>query len=168
MSYEKHTWTNNETITAAKLNNIEDGITEAAQSGGDGYDLVISNTNTSHYFGDMTVSDLSIDVGDILSCEEKLINGETVSALFIMNGAWSSIPSGRNTNLCAKYLTLTDFQPPYPYLRFTSLLFNGAEAFATYVTVFYDTETGDITDVASNYMMPDSRRRRVRHPDSDR
>ena len=34
MSYEKHTWVNNETITAAKMNNIEDGIEEAAQSGG--------------------------------------------------------------------------------------------------------------------------------------
>lgn len=36
MSYEKHNWTDNETITAAKLNNIEDGIEEAAQSGGGG------------------------------------------------------------------------------------------------------------------------------------
>lgn len=29
MSYEKHNWIDNETITAAKLNNIEDGIEEA-------------------------------------------------------------------------------------------------------------------------------------------
>lgn len=34
MSYEQHTWTNNQLITASKLNNIEQGITEAAQSGG--------------------------------------------------------------------------------------------------------------------------------------
>lgn len=34
MSYTPHTWTTNETITAAKLNNIEDGVQEAAQSGG--------------------------------------------------------------------------------------------------------------------------------------
>lgn len=34
MSYEQHEWTNGETITAAKLNNIEEGITEAAQGGG--------------------------------------------------------------------------------------------------------------------------------------
>lgn len=36
MSYTAHTWVNNETITAAKLNNIEEGIQEAAQSGGGG------------------------------------------------------------------------------------------------------------------------------------
>ena len=34
MSYTPHTWVDNETITAAKLNNIEDGVQEAAQSGG--------------------------------------------------------------------------------------------------------------------------------------
>ena len=34
MSYTQHEWTTGETITAAKLNNIEEGIEEAAQSGG--------------------------------------------------------------------------------------------------------------------------------------
>lgn len=29
MSYTKHTWVNNETITAAKMNNIEEGILES-------------------------------------------------------------------------------------------------------------------------------------------
>lgn len=50
MSYEKHTWVNNETITAAKMNNIEDGIEEAAQSGGGGgYDgeVILYHSNSS-------------------------------------------------------------------------------------------------------------------------
>lgn len=34
MSYTPHTWVDNETITAAKLNNLEEGVQEAAQSGG--------------------------------------------------------------------------------------------------------------------------------------
>lgn len=34
MSYERHTWIDGETITEEKLNNIEDGIEEASQSGG--------------------------------------------------------------------------------------------------------------------------------------
>lgn len=34
MSYVAHNWTDGETITAAKLNNIENGIDEASQSGG--------------------------------------------------------------------------------------------------------------------------------------
>ena len=49
MSYTPHTWVNNETITAAKLNNIEDGVQEAAQSGGGGYDaeFTIYHSNNS-------------------------------------------------------------------------------------------------------------------------
>ena len=34
MSYTPHEWTTDETITAAKLNNLETGVQEAAQSGG--------------------------------------------------------------------------------------------------------------------------------------
>lgn len=40
MSYTPHTWTTNETITAAKLNNLEDGVQEAAQSGGGGLTFI--------------------------------------------------------------------------------------------------------------------------------
>lgn len=48
MSYTPHTWVDNETITAAKLNNIEDGVQEAAQSGGGGgLDAVIWFPNSS-------------------------------------------------------------------------------------------------------------------------
>lgn len=49
MAYEKHEWVNNETITASKLNNIEDGIEEAAQSGGGGALIVAIRTNASGY-----------------------------------------------------------------------------------------------------------------------
>lgn len=47
MSYTPHTWQTGETITAAKLNNIEEGISEAAQSGGGGYDAVIRLTHSN-------------------------------------------------------------------------------------------------------------------------
>lgn len=40
MSYEKHTWVTNEAITASKMNNIEEGIEEASQSGGGGLTLI--------------------------------------------------------------------------------------------------------------------------------
>lgn len=36
MSYTRHTWVDDESVTYEKLNNIEDGIEEAAQSGGGG------------------------------------------------------------------------------------------------------------------------------------
>ena len=52
MSYTPHTWVDNETITASKLNNIEDGVQEAAQSGG-GYDaeftIYHSNNSADNY-----------------------------------------------------------------------------------------------------------------------
>lgn len=41
MSYEKHTWTNGEVITADKLNHIEGGIAEGGSVGGS---LVINTT----------------------------------------------------------------------------------------------------------------------------
>lgn len=36
MSYTQHTWVNGETVTADKMNNIEEGVTEAMSSGGGG------------------------------------------------------------------------------------------------------------------------------------
>ena len=39
MSYSQHEWTTGETITAAKMNNIEEGITEATSSD---YDFILS------------------------------------------------------------------------------------------------------------------------------
>lgn len=53
MSYEKHTWTTNEAITASKMNNIETGIEEASQSGGGGLTLIpvtYDSTETSFVF----------------------------------------------------------------------------------------------------------------------
>lgn len=43
MAYIKNTWATGDTITAAKMNNIEDGIEEAAQSGGGGA-VIITDT----------------------------------------------------------------------------------------------------------------------------
>lgn len=69
MSYEKHNWTDNETITAAKLNNIEGGIEEAAQSGG-GYDAVITiyhDNNSAHNF------EFAIESGSYEALKAKLM-----------------------------------------------------------------------------------------------
>lgn len=40
MSYTRHTWIDDESVTYEKLNNIEDGVEEASSSGG--YDAVIT------------------------------------------------------------------------------------------------------------------------------
>ncbi len=79
MAYEQHEWVNGETITAAKMNNIEEGIAEAAQSGGGGYDIVVrlsKYTNNSS----ITDSDISLVSGSYADCMEKVKNGGFITA----------------------------------------------------------------------------------------
>ena len=148
MSYSKHTWVSHETITAAKLNNIEDGVEEAAQSGG-GYDLVISSANNVQ-IGSIQASDLTIESGDILACEEKLINGETVNGVLILNSQWSFTPSGANTNKESRYIPLVNFIGPYCLIAFSGTIVNSIEVCAFFIDVEYNPETGEIVNVASN------------------
>lgn len=62
MSYVRHNWVTDESITAAKLNNMEDGIEEAAQSGGSGGGLtfvpVTWNGENSQFVMGMTFAQL--------------------------------------------------------------------------------------------------------------
>lgn len=58
MAYVEHEWVNGETITAAKLNNIEEGIVEASQSGGGGGNPIIFITkdfNSADHFLDFAI-----------------------------------------------------------------------------------------------------------------
>jgi hypothetical protein len=52
MAYVEHEWVNGETITAAKMNNIEEGIVEASQSGGGGGGNPIIFLTKDLYSGD--------------------------------------------------------------------------------------------------------------------
>ena len=90
MSYTPHTWVNNETITAAKLNNIEEGITEAAQSGGGiGYDAVIRLTHANNSNED-SANNLtpSIVSGTFASLKSKLSNGGVPNILVEYYHPW--------------------------------------------------------------------------------
>lgn len=94
MSYEKHEWVNNETITASKLNNIEDGIEEAAQSGGGGgIDAVV-------WFPNSTVG-WQIR-GDFASALQKAQNGIPLAILY--SAAYNAYSYGFEANgvmMCA-------------------------------------------------------------------
>ena len=48
MSYTKHTWTNGEVVTAAKMNNIETGIEEASSGGGSGGGVLVVNMDENN------------------------------------------------------------------------------------------------------------------------
>lgn len=115
MSYTAHTWTNGETITAAKMNNLEEGIAEAAQSGG-GYDLVIKAApgnwiDSSHPAG-LSLADFEIVSGSISACAEKVANDEPVSGvLYFYNG----LAGDYHLELVAP---LTIWDEAYTYLTF--------------------------------------------------
>ena len=72
MSYIKHTWVDNETITASKLNNIEDGIDEVNEkiASGNIYDAVVSiyhdNISVHNY-------EITIESGSYAELKAKLM-----------------------------------------------------------------------------------------------
>lgn len=47
MSYTKHTWTDGELVTAAKMNNIENGIEEASSGGSGGGGVLVVHATPS-------------------------------------------------------------------------------------------------------------------------
>lgn len=74
MSYSPHTWVDNETITAAKLNNLEDGVQEAAQSCGG---LVI---DAIAYFPNTTIG-WQVE-GNFASALAKMQEGKPIIAFY--------------------------------------------------------------------------------------
>lgn len=87
MSYTPHTWVNNETITAEKLNNIEDGVQEAAQSGG-GIDALIYRPNST--VGDQVVGDFDAALAKVqqgIPLVAMLANYSEFSGGFYAGGA---------------------------------------------------------------------------------
>lgn len=72
LSYTRHTWVDDESITYQKLNNIEDGVEEAAESGG-GYDAEISIYHSDNSSDDYELTILSGSYNDL---KEKLYNNE--------------------------------------------------------------------------------------------
>ena len=63
MAYEKHTWETGETITAEKLNNLEDGVQEAAS--GDSRFMIINITATQISSGGEWTASADVTYNDI-------------------------------------------------------------------------------------------------------
>ena len=77
MAYEKQTWETGDTITAAKLNHMEDGIAST-----DAYDLVLVETVDS-LSESRTLEGHGLSFAEILA---KIENGESVSMLYTFSG----------------------------------------------------------------------------------
>lgn len=138
MSYTRHTWIEDESVTYEKLNNIEEGIQEAAQSGG-GYDLVLDY--------DIFTTTCSILSGDILDCEDKMDAGEIVNGVAIIHSNFSYTPSGRNTNKNSFYLPLVNFMGAYASIYFGGTTTTNTNVMSYGLTIEYDPATGGIDNV---------------------
>lgn len=140
MAYTPTTWVTGDTVTATKMNKLENGV---ANAGGD-YDLVIEYN--------MSTQSASVISGDILDCEDKLDNGDTVKAVCVVINDWSFVPSTANTNRHRYFLPLINFNSPYRYLSFGGVWAtptNNQSPNTCYVTMFYDASNGAIEDVYS-------------------
>ena len=132
MSYQRNYWHDGDLISAEKMNHLEDGIVSAES----GYDLIIDVGGATN----------TVLVGDILECEDKLDNNIPINAICIYHQDWSVIPSGSNSNKCAKFLPLVQFNAPYCVLRFCGVVYD-SRMVATYVNVAYDPIDGSIENV---------------------
>lgn len=156
MSYSKNTWANGDVITAAKMNNIENGIAAAEESGG-GYDLIIENDwENSRFISFSSESDqanlLVLRKGNFLDLEDKLTNGEPINAVLISHGQFSYMPSGANIQDTGFYMHIQEIISPYRYVRFSCIStairgFGSSQAITYYnAEIYYDADTGEITD----------------------
>lgn len=101
MAYTPHTWSDNETITAAKLNAMEQGIANAGGGKYDPYDFVIScNGNTGNY---------TAIKGTFASIKEMLINEELVTGFYqrlYVSGTW--VEAMHSTTIWTQYNPSSD------------------------------------------------------------
>jgi hypothetical protein len=81
VSYTAHTWVDREVITASKMNNIEEGINEASQTGGGGLTLIQASWDNEL-------------PGIVLSMTmQEIINGMLAGNLYLINTT-GVIPEG--------------------------------------------------------------------------
>ncbi len=149
MSYTPTTWMTGDTITATKLNKLEQGV-----ANGGGYDLVIASRagiNT----GVQSINSWSIIEGSIEACEEKLDNNEPINAIVIIwDQQWSIDPP----NDMKYFLPLTYFHGPYCTLRFGGIVNESApnsnsllnSPVYIYVNFKYDSSTKALTHAHYN------------------
>ena len=85
MSYTKHTWSDGELVTAAKMNNIENGIEEASSGGG----VLVVHMNTESGVLDKTWNEIdAVDVAVIVFRIDGANFREFVTITEYQNGSY--------------------------------------------------------------------------------
>ena len=134
MSYTPHTWVNNETITASKLNNIEDGVQEAAQSGGGGYDAEFTIYHSNNSADDYVFTRVS---GDYASLKSAYESGNAPIILVRVHDDMSYV-TGATTlvalyDIASNYLNLF-VHLPLPYF------YSGSNQWKTYSYIHWNSD----------------------------
>jgi len=116
MSYTKQTWATGDTVTADKLNHMEDGI-EGAGGGGGGFDVVIScddnffiNNDTSYY---------TLASGSYSDICDKIHNNEPINGIAISCADYNDV--GHNDIYNPLYLTRIE---TYEYDGYVTMTFS--------------------------------------------
>ena len=151
MAYTPTTWETGDTITAASLNKLEQGVASASaasSSSSSGYDLIIRLKESvgAKTLNLITASDLEVVSGSILACEEKVANFQPVKGCCFLFEEYSW--TNGNTNRVLTELELTYWHGPYCYIVFSGPVRWGAgSTTSSHVTavVQYDYSTGAIT-----------------------
>lgn len=111
MAYVEHEWVNGETITAEKMNNIEEGIVEASQSGGGGYDAEVSIYHDNNSASDYICTIIS---GTFAELKAKMENNTTPNVLFRIWDELSAIFAATTNSVCYSW----NFNVSEPYIIF--------------------------------------------------
>lgn len=145
MSYTPTTWVTGDTITATKLNKMEQGI---ADSGG--YDLVLSAP-----FNFLQASNVEVLEGSVLACEQKVANGEGVNAILLLTYEWSTTPSSANIPQGMRVAKLTHWNGGYCWMTFSMIYTDQATDYAYPVVMcfnlVYDPDDGSILSINNPY-----------------
>lgn len=126
MSYEKHTWTSGETVTAAKLNNLEDGV--ASGGSGGGYDLVVELDYIS--IDDITNGEI-VD-GSYSDTSNKIKNCEPIS-IMCYGRQGDSIRTFSVTDVIGDYYSIDDMV----YQIYFSIIGQGTDSITYNPTLVY-------------------------------
>lgn len=116
MAYEKHEWVNGETITAEKMNNIEEGIAEASQSGGGGNMAIV-------YVPNSTIG-WQVEGIDFATAYASLVDGKPVCIFYY-----------DNTYISGQFVSFTDFLPFYAVEV-------DPQQYPNRITLYYSTSNG--------------------------
>ena len=137
MSYTPHTWTTGETITASKMNNIEEGLQDAS-----GYDAVISiyheNNSSSAYVP-------SIISGTYNTIKQKTMNNQPP---IILAYIWDDLAGYKGaTTMSAIYTYPSELYPNNDFIFTMKMPTSNASTHTSWFGISLAWNSNDIIEI---------------------